>query len=383
MMSHDQQHLLLLTRGPQAGPQQRGPAQIKRAQGFVAQPGVQRRGSVCTARRASVEPGQCNRDVGFEMLTRRAFEIDEARAQDGMTLDQRIQRQFERRCIQRSNDAHRVGDVVDARCAEQVLDHPQRLLRERTGRRVGRGVIRQACMGGWREGGGDCRVWCFGGFGRWQGRLRRHDCRCQLGNARVMKQRDRRHGQAPIAVHPRNNAGAGERIASDGKEVVVSPQSCTLQHLAEHGFQRAFDGVGRRLEFTYKRIDQALMQADALHLASRRSGQRGEKDDLRGHLERRQAFKQELPQFHFRNLGSGTSHNRGGKVFAEGGVRDAEGDRLRHFGVLQERLVHFPRGNLFATSIDQFLQPTGNEEPPRRVEPTEITGAEPVTAKRL
>ena len=54
-----------------------------------------------------------------------------------------------------------------------------------------------------------------------------------------------------------------------------------------------------------------------------------------------------------------------------------EGHSLYDFGVLQQRLVHFPRRYLFAATVDDLLEAAGDVEVAVLIHPPLIAGAEP------
>jgi hypothetical protein len=75
--------------------------------------------------------------------------------------------------------------------------------------------------------------------------------------------------------------------------------------------------------------------------------------------------------------GVGVQHHGGGHLLAERGVRDPEGDRLRHRRVAQQHLVDLPRRDLLATPVDQLLDAADQGQVAALVEHALVAGQEP------
>ena len=210
-----QQGVLLLAKPQQAAPRQGTLLQIKGLCRFMLQPAGQLHLAIRLAIRRCAEVLLNQRKASGCLwnnpLSRLTVNGEEGGAQHLVTHDQTIQGGAQRRRVQHTVQPQRQGDVVGRQGAFQLGQEPQTLLRERQRQRLV--PIRQRDGASFRGGG----------TSQTSGQLRQHWTGEQLRQ---------RHLHAKARPQTGNQLHRQQRMAAEGKEVVMASHTLHTQQLA-------------------------------------------------------------------------------------------------------------------------------------------------------
>src|SRR5947199_6147269 len=126
---------------------------------------------------------------------------------------------------------------------------------------------------------------------------------------------------------------------------------------------------------------QFIGQADPLLLAGWAFWYFLEDQDLARDFEVSDPSNDELTELLRHGQGLRPQYDRRGDILTQSGVGDSKGHRLCHRWMLQQNVVHFLRGYLLPTAIDDLAYAPSKKQVPVIIKQTNIPRLEPIARK--